>query len=69
MGRLIWILGEIVVGVLVGGLVGALVVPVMQQTGWGNGPWVAWLSVAVGMLASILAGEGLWKRRRKTRAA
>ena len=69
MGRVMWILGEVVVGVLVGGLVSGIAVPFVAQTGWDAGPWVVWLGAAVGILAAVAAGEGLWKRRQRAHSA
>ncbi len=69
MGRLLWILGEIVIGILLSGGVAALVVPAVMRAGWDTGPWLLWVSVAASVLVAIVAGERLWKRRKRPHAA
>lgn len=69
MGRLIWILGEIVFGLLLSGGVGAILVPITMRAGWNTGPWMLWLVVAASVIVSIVAGERLRKRPHKARAA
>jgi predicted lysophospholipase L1 biosynthesis ABC-type transport system permease subunit len=69
MGRLLWILGEIVIGILVSGVVAALVVPGTMRLGWDTGPWLLWVIVAATVVACIVAGEWLRKRRNRAGAA
>lgn len=69
MDRLFWILGEIVVGVLVSGVAGAIVVPVMMQAGLDTAPWVMWVCVTASLLVCILAGERLRRRRERSHVA
>lgn len=69
MGRLLWILGEVVFGILLSGGVTAIVVPITIQAGWDSGPWVIWVCAAASMLAAIVVGERLWKRRQRPHAA
>lgn len=59
------ILGEVVVGLLVAGLVTAVVVLAATQAGYEPGAWVAWVVVAVTIAACIAVGE----RRNKSRKA
>jgi hypothetical protein len=63
MGRLIWFLGELVAGVLLGGLVAGLLVPVMMHSPYGAGPGVVWASAMGCVLACVIAGERLRRRR------
>lgn len=69
MVRLLWILGEIVAGVLVSGGLAAIVVPLSMRAGWETGPWLIWVLLVACLLASIVAGERLWKRRQQRHAA
>lgn len=69
MSRLLWILGEIVVGVLLSGGVAALAVPMADTAGLATGPWVLWVTLAACLLVAIVAGERLRKRRNRPHAA
>ena len=69
MVRLLWILGEVLFGVLVSGGIAALVVPIAEGANVPTGPWVVWVIVSACVLVAIVAGERLRKRMQKPDAA
>lgn len=69
MAHLLWIVGELVVGFSLSGIVAAVAVPALVRAGWNAGPWLLWVIVAATVLACIVLGERIWKRRRGPRAA
>lgn len=58
---LLRILGEVVVGVLVAGIVAAVLVPTSIQLGY-EGPWVVWVALAGSIAACVAIGERRNKR-------
>jgi hypothetical protein len=72
MGRLAWIIGELVVGLLASGLLAAFAVLAAGRAGFGTEPWVmwaTWLGAGIVVLLSFLVGERMWRRRKARRAA
>ncbi len=60
---LLWILGEVVVGLLVSGIVTGLVVGAARQSVDGAGAWVAVIITVASILASVVVGERMRRRR------
>lgn len=58
------ILGEVVVGVLLAGIVTALLVPAAMQLGYETGPWMVWVAVAASIAVCVAVGERRNKRRK-----
>ena len=58
------ILQEVFVGLLVAGIVMAVLVPATIQLGFEAGPWLAWVAVAASVAVCIAIGE----RRNKQKA-
>ena len=61
---LLRLLGEVVVGVLVAGLVTAIVVPMAIQLGYTTGPGTAWMAVAGSIAVCVALGERRHKRHK-----
>jgi len=60
---LLWILGEVVVGLLVAGLVAGLVVPASMRFGFDPGPWVGVGITATCIVVCVVVGERMRGRR------
>jgi len=60
---LLWILGEVVVGLLVSGIVTGLVVGAARLPGDGAGAWVAVSITVASILAAVVVGERMRRRR------
>ena len=65
MVRTLWIVGEVVAGVVVSGGIAAAVVPLAIRFGWPNGPWMIWIALAVGITLCVTAGERFRKSLKK----
>ncbi|MEY4634632.1 MAG: hypothetical protein RJA55_430 [Acidobacteriota bacterium] len=63
---LLRILGEVIVGVLVAGIVAAVVVPASRQFGYETGPWLVWVALAGSIAACVAIGE---RRNRRQKAS
>jgi general stress protein CsbA len=61
------ILSEVFVGLLVAGIVTAVLVPATMQLGYEPRPWMAWVAVAGSVAACIAIGER--KTRQKARSS
>ena len=61
---LLRILGEVVVGVLVAGIVAAVLVPASTQLGYETGPWLVWVALAGSIGACVAIGERRNKRQK-----
>jgi general stress protein CsbA len=57
------ILSEVFVGVLVAGIVTAVLVPAAIQLGYAPGPWIAWVALAGSIAACIVVGERRSRRQ------
>jgi Na+/melibiose symporter-like transporter len=57
------ILGQAVVGLLIAGLVAAVVIPVAAQLGYQTGPWVVAVISCLAIAASVVGGERRHRRR------
>jgi len=60
------ILSEVFVGVLVAGILVAVLIPAASQLGYAPGPWMAWAALAGSIAACIAVGERRSRRRRAT---
>lgn len=67
MNRALWLLGEIVLGLMLAGAMTAAAVPVLMRRGWDAGPLAGGLALGVGVLLSVVVGERLRKTRRRDR--
>lgn len=61
---ILWVLGEILAGMLLAGGVTAAVVLAGSQWGLRTGMWVAWITLAVCVAATVGVGERIRRRRR-----
>ncbi|MDP2389599.1 MAG: hypothetical protein Q8N52_04660 [Acidobacteriota bacterium] len=66
---LLRILGEVVVGVLVAGIVAAVVVPASMQLGYKTGPWLVWVALAGSIAACVAIGERRYKRQQASQSS
>lgn len=57
------ILNEVFVGLLVAGIVMAILVPATMQLGFEAGPWLAWVAVAGAVAVCIAIGERSHKQK------
>jgi general stress protein CsbA len=57
------ILSEVFVGVLVAGIVTAVMIPAARQLGYAPGAWMAWVALAGSIAACIVVGERRSRRR------
>jgi general stress protein CsbA len=57
------ILSEVFVGVLVAGIVTAVLLPAAIQLGYAPGAWIAWVALAGSITACIVVGERRSRRR------
>ena len=67
--RLLWLVTEVVAGVLMSGLVASLAVPNLTRAGFKTGPEISWVLVIASVAVCIVAGEYLRRRRRMHRAS
>jgi hypothetical protein len=61
---ILWILAEVLAGVLLAGGVTAAVVLAGSQWGVPTGMWVAWITLAVCVVATVAIGERIRRRGR-----
>lgn len=66
MSRALWIVGEVLAGVMLSGVVAGIVVPLGMRAGWAPGPWFIWPCVAGSVIVCLVAGERLRSRAHKT---
>jgi len=67
MNRALWLLGEIVLGLMLAGALTAVAVPALMRRGWDGGPLAGGLALGVGVLLCIVVGERVRKTRRRNR--
>jgi len=67
MNRALWLLGEIVLGLMLAGAMTAIAVPALMRQGWDAGPLAGGLALGVGVVLSVVVGERLRKTRRRDR--
>jgi hypothetical protein len=67
MNRALWILAEIVLGLMLAGAMTAVAVPVLMRRGWDAGPVAGGLALGIGVVLSVVVGERLRKTRRRDR--
>lgn len=65
---LLRIIGEVVVGVLVAGIVAAVLVPASMQLGYETGSWLVWVAVAGSIGACVAIGERRHKRQKASQS-
>jgi hypothetical protein len=66
VNRVLWWLGEIIGGVLLGGVVMGIVAPAARRLDVPLGPWVVWGVLALSVAATIVAVERSRKGRAKS---
>ncbi|MEW6319880.1 MAG: hypothetical protein AB1635_02200 [Acidobacteriota bacterium] len=59
MNKVLWTLGEVIVGFLLAGVAGGVVVPAAVAVGVPLGPWFIWVALVLCVTGAILAGERL----------
>lgn len=67
MNRALWLLGEIVLGLMLAGALTAVAVPALMRRGWDAGPLAGGLALGVGVVLCIVVGERVRKTRRRDR--
>lgn len=67
MNRALWLLGEIVLGLMLAGALTAVAVPALMRRGWEAGPLAGGLALGIGIVACVVTGERLRKARQRRR--
>jgi hypothetical protein len=67
MNRALWLLGEIVLGLMLAGALTGVAVPVLMREGRDVGPLVGGLALGIGVVLCVVAGERLRKTRQRDR--
>jgi O-antigen ligase len=67
MNRALWLLGEIVLGLMLAGALTAVAVPALMRRGWDTGPLAGVLALGTGVVLCVAIGERLRKTRRRDR--
>ena len=67
MNRALWLLGEIVLGLMLAGALTAVAVPALMQRGWDAGPLAGGLALGTSIVACVVTGERLRKARQRHR--
>jgi hypothetical protein len=67
MNRALWLLGEIVIGLMLAGAMTGVAVPALMRRGWDGGPVAGGLALGIGVVLSVVVGERLRKTRRRNR--
>ena len=63
MNRALWLLGEIVLGLMLAGALTAVAVPALMRRGWDAGPLAGGVALGISVVLCVVIGE----RWRKTR--
>jgi hypothetical protein len=67
MNRALWLLGEIVLGLMLAGALTAVAVPALSRGGWDAGPLAGGLALCIGIVLCVAFGERLRKTRQRDR--
>lgn len=67
MNRALWLLGEIVLGLMLAGAMTAIAVPALMRRGVEAGPLTGGLALGLGVVVCVVVGERLRKTRRRDR--
>jgi hypothetical protein len=67
MNRALWVLGELVLGVMLAGALTAVAVPALIERGWDAGPVAGVAAVGLGTVLCVVIGERWRKARRRDR--
>ena len=67
MNRVLWLLGEIVSGLMLAGALTAVAVPALMRAGRDVGPVVGGLALGIGVVLCVAVGERLRKTRQRDR--
>ena len=67
MNRALWLIGEIVLGLMVAGALTGVAVPALMQRGLDAGPLVGGIALGIGVVVCVVMGEQLRKSRRRHR--
>ena len=65
MNRALWLLGEIVFGLLLAGALTAVAVPALMREGRDGGPLAGGLALGIGVVLCVVVGERLRKTRQR----
>lgn len=64
MSRIVWLVIEIVAGVLVAGILVGGVIGAASAGGYPTAPWMVWAGLAVSIALTIAVGESMRRRAR-----
>lgn len=67
MNRALWLLGEIVFGLMLAGALTAVAVPVLMREGRDVGPLAGGLALGIAVVLCVVVGERLRKTRQRDR--
>ena len=67
MNRALWLLGEIVLGLMLAGALTAVAVPALMRQGWDAGPLAGGVALGIGVVLCVVVGERLRKTRQRDR--
>jgi hypothetical protein len=67
MNRALWLLGEVVLGLLLAGAMTGVAVPALTRRGWDAGPLAGGLALGIGIVLCVAVGERLRKTRQRDR--
>jgi len=67
MNRALWLIGEIVLGLMFAGALTGVAVPALMQRGWDAGPLVGGIALGIGLVVCVVMGERLRKSRQRHR--
>ena len=67
MNRALWLLGEIVLGLMLAGALTAVAVPALMRQGWDAGPLAGGVALGIGVVLCVVVGERLRKARQRDR--
>jgi len=65
MSRLLWLIGEIAIGVALAGITAGILVPAVMQSGREPDARLFWAAIAATVIVSIAVGERLRTRRKR----
>ena len=67
MNRALWLLGEIVLGLMLAGALTAVAVPALMRQGWDAGPLAGGVALGISVVLCVVVGERLRKTRQRNR--